>query len=231
MCGLGFGLAALAMAAGCSSHGDSPSAEPNGIEGQSVDRILTRVDSALDATSVHFVQALGGRRISDVQALHGGDNCTGLLTDEDGFAWHFTTLGAQTWITPQRRSAKLADRTGTPVEPGRYLPVELDSPGYAGKLARYTSGACHPRFFAMKQQHFTLIKGAETRVNGRPVLALKATQGSARSTVYLATTGEPVPLRTESHVGKDDFTTTWEDYGVRPRITKPATAKILPPLS
>lgn len=228
---LGFGLAALAMAAGCSANGDSPGDKPNGIEGQSVDRIFARVDKALDAASVHTVQVSGGRRIGDVHAMHGGDNCTGLFTDDQGFAWHFTTLGEQTWITPQRRSAKLTDRTGAPVEPGRYLPVETDSPGLAGKLAQYTIGACHLRFSMVKQQHFTVTKGGETRVDGRPALAVKTEKGSVESTAYFATTGEPVPLRIEGHDGKYLFTTTWEDYGAGPRIAEPPKSKTLRPLS
>ncbi|MET9879614.1 hypothetical protein ABZZ36_34105 [Actinacidiphila glaucinigra] len=139
-------MAALAMAAGCSSSGDTSGGKPNGIEGQSVDRIFARVDKALDAASVHTVQVADGRQVGDVHALHGGDDCTGLFTDDQGFAWHFTTLGEHTWITPERRGAKLVDRTGAPVEPGRYLPVELDSPGFAGELARHSSAACHLRF-------------------------------------------------------------------------------------
>ncbi|GAA4812905.1 hypothetical protein GCM10023220_50370 [Streptomyces ziwulingensis] len=51
------------------------------------------------------------------------------------------------------------------------------------------------------------------------------------STVYLATTGEPVPLRTVGRDGKHSFTTTWEEYGVGPKVTKPPESKILPPLS
>jgi hypothetical protein len=196
-----------------------------------VDRIFARVDKALDAASVHIVQMVGGRQVSDVHALHGGDNCTGLLTDDQGFAWHFTTLGGRIWITPQRRSAKLADRTGAPVEPGRYLPVDTNSPGIAGTLAQRTIAACHPRFSVLKQQHFIVTKGAETRVNGRPVLAVKAEQGGVESTAYLATTGEPVPLRVAGRDGKHLFTTTWEDYGVSPRIAKPPKSQILPSLS
>ncbi|MFB7291639.1 hypothetical protein [Actinacidiphila glaucinigra] len=228
---LGVGMAALAMAAGCSSSGDTSGGKPNGIEGQSVDRIFARVDKALDAASVHTVQVADGRQVGDVHALHGGDDCTGLFTDDQGFAWHFTTLGEHTWITPERRGAKLADRTGAPVEPGRYLPVELDSPGFAGELARYSSAACHLRFSMVKRQHVVFTKGAETRVNGRPALAVKTKQGSAEGTAYLATTGEPVPLRTVGHDGKKRFTTTWSDYGVSPRIAKPPKSKILPPLS
>ncbi|GAA4812911.1 hypothetical protein [Streptomyces ziwulingensis] len=105
---------------------------------------------------MHTVQVSGGHQVSDIHALHGGDDCMGLLTDEQGFAWRFTSLGERTWITPQQRGAMLADRTGAPVEPGLYLPVALGSPGVAGKLT---------------QQHFTVTNDAETRVNGRPVLA------------------------------------------------------------
>jgi hypothetical protein len=237
----GIGLAAVAMTAGCSSSGDGSGGgpngtkpngiEPNGIEGQSVDRIFARVDKALDAASVHTVQVSDGHRVSDVHALHGGDDCSGVLTGDQGFAWRFTTLGERTWITPQQRSAKLADRTGAPVEPGRYLPVEVDSPGFAGKLAQHTKAACHLRFSVLKQQHFTVTKGSEARVKGRPVLAVKAEQGGLESTTYLATTGEPVPLRAVGRDGKHLFITTWADYGVSPRIDKPPKAKILPPLS
>lgn len=228
---LGAGLAVLAMAVGCSSNSDSSTDKPNGIEGQPVDRIFARVDKALDAASVHTVQLSGGRKVSDVHASHGGDNCTGLHTDGHGFAWHFTTLGERIWITPQRRSAKLTDRTGAPVDQGQYLPVELSSPGFAGILAQNTSAACHMRFSLLKQQHFVITKGAKTRVNGRPALTVKAEQGGLESTVYIATTGEPVPLRVVGRDGKHLFTTTWEDYGVTPRITKPSKSKTLPPLS
>lgn len=225
---LGAGLGALGMAVGCSSHGDAPAGKPNGIEGQSVDRVFTRVDKALDATSVHTVQVSGGRKLADVHAVHGGDRCTGLLTDDDGYAWHFTTLGEHIWITPQRSSAKLADRTGAPVEPGRYLPVEVSSPGFAGTLAQHTSAGCHMRFSMLKQQHVVVTKGAESRMDGQPVLAVNAEQGDVKSTVYLATTGDPVPLRVVGRAGKQSFTTTWEDYGVTPTISAPPKSKTLP---
>ncbi|WP_330282876.1 hypothetical protein [Streptomyces sp. NBC_00588] len=227
----GFGLAAVAMTAGCSSNGDGSADRPNGIEGQSVDRILARVDKALDAASVHTVQVADGHRVSDVRAQHGGDDCKGLLTGDQGFAWRFTTLGGRTWITPQQRSPKLTDRTGAPVEPGWYLPVEADSPGFAGTLAQHTGAACHLRFSVLKQQHFKVTKGAETRVKGRPVLAVKAEQGGLESTIYVATTREPVPLRSVGHDGKHSFVTTWEEYGAGPGIAEPAKSKILPPLS
>ncbi|MFD8424966.1 hypothetical protein [Streptomyces sp. NPDC059466] len=228
---LGAGLTVLAMTAGCSANGDHSDGKPNGIEKQSVDRIFTRVDKALDAASVHTVQLSGGRTLVDVHTLHGGDSCTGLFTDEQGFAWHFTTLGGRIWISPRRRSTQLADRTGASVEPGRYLPVEVSSPGFAGTLAQRTSASCHMRFSVLKQQHMVFTKGAETRVNGRPVLAVKAEQGDVKSTVYLATTGEPVPLRVVGHDGKHVFTTTWQDYGVSPKIARPPKSKILPSLS
>jgi hypothetical protein len=160
------------LAAGCSSDGAGSSGgpagsggrsagsdgagsggRPNGIEAQSVDRILARVDKALDAASVHTVQVSGGDRVSDVRALHGGDDCTGLLSDGRGFSWRFTTLGGRTWITPRRSSAQLADRSGAPVKPGRYLPVATDSPGFAGQPAQHTVAACHLRFFPLKQLH------------------------------------------------------------------------------
>ncbi|WRZ94642.1 hypothetical protein OHB54_39770 [Streptomyces sp. NBC_01007] len=168
---LGAGLTALALAAGCPSNGDGPGGKPNGIQGQTVDRVFARADKALDATSVHTVQLSDGRQVSDVHALHGGDDCTGRLTDDQGLAWHFTALGGGTWITPQRRSAKLADRTGAkpadctgaPVEPGRYLPVETNSPGFAGTSAQRTIAACHPRFSVLKQQRFKVTKGRDPR--------------------------------------------------------------------
>ncbi|WP_392970947.1 hypothetical protein [Streptomyces sp. LN245] len=68
-------------------------------------------------------------------------------------------------------------------------------------------------------------------MNGRPVLAVKAEQGGLVSTAYLATTGEPVPLRVVGRDGKHRFTTTWKDYGDSPRIAKPPKSKVLPPLS
>jgi hypothetical protein len=60
---------------------------------------------------------------------------------------------------------------------------------------------------------------------------MKARQGGLESTTYIATTGEPVPLRTVGHDGKRTSTTTWEEYGVDTRIAKPAKSTILPPLS
>lgn len=228
---LGAGLVALGLTAGCSSHSNGSAGKPNGIGGQSVDRVFTRVDKALDATSVHTKQVSGGRKLADVHAIHGGDRCTGLLTDDTGYAWHFITLGERIWVTPERRSAKLADGTGAQVEPGRYLPVEVSSPGFAGTLAQHTSGGCHMRFSTLKQQHVVVTKGAESRMDGRPVLAVNAEQGDVKSTVYLATTGDPVPLRVVGRAGKESFTTTWEDYGVAPTISAPPKSKTLPPLT
>lgn len=58
------------------------------------------------------------------------------------------------------------------------------------------------RFSVLERQRLALTKGAESRVTGRPVVAMRPERGGLAGTAYLAATGEPLPPRVEGRASR-----------------------------
>jgi hypothetical protein len=71
-----------------------------------------------------------------------------------------------------------------------------------------------------------VTKGAATTVNGTPAIGLTTKTSSAGSTLYVATTGEPVPLEVKPEAGGTDTgKVDFVDYGAAVDVPTPPAAQ------
>ncbi|RPE35845.1 hypothetical protein EDD38_4212 [Kitasatospora cineracea] len=200
----GTGSPVSASAAAASAAAD------NGVAGQSADQVLQRAVQALkDAGAVRAagtVGSEGGQITMDLRLDTTGD-CTGTLSQGGVGSFQVVKSGQQLWVKPDQEfwqthgGPAMAQLVGD-----RYLKTTSDNPdfGEIGSLCDLT---------ALADQLGTgksgLAKGGEENVQGRPALTLTNTSGTGTGTLYVATTGEPVPLKLAKDTGAVEFS----DFG------------------
>ena len=74
-----------------------------------------------------------------------------------------------------------------------------------------------------------VTKGQTTNLNGQPVIELKPSGKLYTGKLYIATTGEPYPLKLEKH-GRETGTTTFTEWNKPVSVNAPAGALDIGPL-
>ncbi len=200
----GTGSPVSASAAAASAAAD------NGVAGQPADQVLQRSVQALkDAGAVRAagtVGSEGGQITMDLRLDTSGD-CTGTLSQGGVGSFQVVKAGQQLWVKPDQEfwqshgGPAMAQLVGD-----RYLKTTSDNPdfGEIGSLCDLTDLADQ-----LGTGKTDLAKGGEENVQGRPALALTNTSGAGTGTLYVATTGEPVPLKLAKDTGAVEFS----DFG------------------
>ncbi|MFF0391050.1 hypothetical protein ACFYS8_20510 [Kitasatospora sp. NPDC004615] len=224
----GAAAAVAALTAGCGSgHSTGPGAAgspaaatatatapapgtDNGVAGRPADEILRQSVQAL--TDAHAVRAVGtvggdGPAITIDLRLDTAGNCTGTLGQSGVGSFQVVKAGQQLWVKPDQAfwqshgGAALADAVGD-----RYLKTTSDDPDFGDIAGLCDLGALADQLGSAASD---LAKGATSTVQGRPAVALTRSTDSGTATLYVATSGPPVPLRLEQSVGAVDFS----DFG------------------
>ncbi|WP_143200458.1 hypothetical protein [Kitasatospora sp. CB01950] len=198
--------AAGTRAAGTTTAASSAPGPDNGAAAQQPAEILQRSAQALrDARSVRAVGTVagGGAPITMDLRLDLDGNCTGTLSESDVGGLQVVKAGQQLWIKPDQAfwqnhgGSAMADAVGD-----RYLKTTSDDPDFGEVTGLCDLGSLADQLGAADD----LTKGATSTVQGRPAVALsRTTDGGTTVTLYVATDGQPVPLRLEQEAGTVDF--------------------------
>ncbi|MFJ1754592.1 hypothetical protein [Kitasatospora sp. NPDC088134] len=238
------GAALLAvLAAGCGSSGgsgggSSPAATgpasaasttaaagaDNGVGQLSAPEALQRAVRALkDAGAVRAVGTVsgGGSQISMDLRMDTVGSCTGTLTQSGTGSFQVVKSGQQLWVKPDlafwqsHGGSAAAELVGD-----RYLKTTADNADFAEIGDLCNLGTLADQIGTGKTD---LAKGAPTTVQGRPALTLTNSASTGTGTLYVASTGSPVPLRLEKATGTVDFS----DFGTPVPTATPGPAQSL----
>ncbi len=216
---------AAALVAGCStkSGGEGtttpPAATDNGVANLTADEILARATTAL-ASATSF-KAKGditsdGTKVSlDVQ--FSGKDFKGNMSGE-GLQFEIIKVGNDVYLKapdavwqtllPPGQEAALA------LLKGKYVKVDASNPQFASLAGSLdTSEILKPEG--------SLTKGEAKVVNGVPTIGLA--DGTA-GTFYIATQGEPYPIRFEGKAGEGGI--DFSDFNASAAVTAPAAGEV-----
>jgi hypothetical protein len=217
---------AAALVAGCNTKSDPgtttpPAASDNGVANLSADEILARATTALN--NAKSFKAKGemdsdGTKVT-IDMQFSGKDFKGNLSGE-GMQFEIIRIGNDiylkapddVWKTflPPGQDAALA------LLRGKYVKVDASMPQFAALAGSMdTSEILKPEG--------AVTKGEAKVVNGIPTIALK--DGADNGTLYIATQGEPYPIRIEGPAaegGAIDFT----DFNASVTIAAPAAGEV-----
>ena len=216
-------VATVALLAGCTSS--SPTPEPtapvdNGIAGLPVEEIVTRAQGALGRVSSYRMRGVmtNDGRTAKIDLLNGGKNVRGTIEIE-GRALEILRIGNDLYMKasdefwkqfiPAQRQSVLTMLSG------KYVKVDATNASFSALTEAFDASE-------IVKADGAVTKGTPTTVNGTPAIGL--VNGDQKSTLYVATVGEPKPLRIESPSGRGsiDFT----DYGKPMEFAAPASSEV-----
>jgi hypothetical protein len=214
---------AAALVAGCNTKSDEgttpPAASDNGVAGLTADEILARATTALN--SAQSFKAKGdmtsdGTKVS-IDMQFSGKDFKGNMSGE-GLQFEIIKVGTdvylkapdEVWQTllPPGQEAALA------LLKGKYVKVDATNPQF-GSLASSLDTA------EILKPEGTVTKGEAKVVNGVPTIALV---DSTAGTIYIATQGEPYPIRIEGKAGEGGI--DFSEFNTSAAVTAPPAGEV-----
>ncbi len=200
-------LAILALGAGLAGCGSSD----NGVASKSAAEILAAATAAAQhASSVHVVSGASVRRtkftLDAIMASGQGQARASLL----GTAFEAIRTANTLYLKGNATlSARLGATLGVKIPPNTWLKGPAN--GTLKQLGLFTSTNSEIPWILGKRG--TLTKGAIVKINGQPAIELKQVTKLYTGVLYIATTGEPYPIKLLKHgreTGQTTFT-AWND--------------------
>jgi hypothetical protein len=208
-------VGALALA-GC---GGSSS---NGVASKSAEEILSAaVTAAKGASSVHMSGSVtsSGQPIGVDFQLAKGRGATGSMT-LNGAKADLVLVGGKVYM---KGSAQFWSRAGG-TQGAAAAQLLKDRWVVAPATGQFTSLVqitdVNALMGQLSKDHGTLTKGAETKVAGEKVIAVKSSKGG---TLYVATTGKPYPIQL-SQSGGGGGKITFDNWGASVKLEAPKGA-------
>lgn len=203
------------MLAGCGGDGG------NGVADLGVDEILAEAQEAIDAAETARIVGSGTLEgeTMDLDLTYGVDSAIGAigvggaefeLTSVDGNVYMYGGTESWTQLGGEAFASMLADK---------YVLVPADDPSFSD-MAEFLDLSAMTSELLVPDGEVT--KGDESEIDGQAVIALVDEDGS---TLYIATTGEPLPVQVtppEGESGTLDF-----EWDVEVDITAPDEADVI----
>ena len=191
-------LILLATLAGCGSDSnDSGSSESNGIESKRPQQILEETAAALRQVKTFHVEGTQARRTEQVKADVAGPKELRLDLKQRDAKARMVFVDGSVYLNGNAAFWRKAEAGQDARQlDGRWLKV----PGAEGdleKIAKEVDPANLSR--CLLKDHGTLAPGGKANVDGRPAVVIvdKGDRpGTSPGRLYVAATGEPLPLRT-----------------------------------
>jgi hypothetical protein len=207
-------LAAPALTmAGCGSS----SSRGNGVAAKAPQDILAASRTAAQtASSVHVVSESGTGPLKLRLDLHlsrnGGYGKIAIL----GTSFELRRAGHTLYL---RGSPRFYQRLGitTHIPAGSWVAIPADMP-QVSQLASFTSPSKETGLLLTSND--AVSKGATSTLEGQPVIELKPSGRLYTASLYIATTGQPYPLKLEKH-GRLTATTTFSAWNDAVTVTPP----------
>jgi hypothetical protein len=229
--------AVVLLAAGCGGDTTSGTGSPaptssgssaagSGVAALSAQEILAKAVSALQAAKSVRIKGeggAGGERFS-IDLRYAGENSTGTL-GSSGQTIELRKLGQTVYLKGSREF--WTDNGGegaAQLLAGKWLKTPVTDPRF-GKLSEVTD--LRETAESILDPDGTITKGAEKTVNGVPSVGL-VSSGKDGGTLWVATTGEPYPVRIEpgaqsGQQGALDFT----GYGESVTVEAPPADQVV----
>lgn len=162
-------------------------------------------DALLQVSSLHLsargsLDGSGDRMSVDLTLDRAGNCAGGVDMGEDGSV-EIVKRADDVWLKPDRAfwetHVPIGGATFDAILDGRYMQAKADD----ARLLTVTEVCDLDTFRELitdnrdAAERGTLTKGRETEVDGAPVIPVTRTQGEERLTMYVATEGEPYPVR------------------------------------
>lgn len=203
--------------AGCGGDGDSG----NGVAELGVDEIFAEAQEAIDAAETARIVGTGSieGEAMELDLTYGPDSGVGTiglggaefeLTSVDGNVYMFGSSATWEQLGGGAFASMLADK---------YVLIPADDPSFSEMTEFLDLSAMGSELLVPDGE---VTKGDETEINGQAVIALVDEDGS---TLYVATTGEPLPVQVtppEGESGTMDF-----EWGVEVDVTAPDEADVV----
>jgi hypothetical protein len=207
-----------ASSGGGSASTAAPSASTNGISSMSVTEILDKTAAAAKAQKSVHISGKGtnsGQAFAIDMTLRNGGGGTGSISiDTDTL--NLVSTGSTLYIKADKAYwTKYANATAAAVIGDRWVKVPASDASYQdlGSLADFTAS-----LDSYLKPSGTPTKGGEKTIAGRPAQGLVDSDGG---TLWIATTGDPVPLLIES-TGTSGGAITFADWNKTVDVTAPA---------
>ena len=177
-----------ALLAGCGSSG----AKSNGVEDKSANEIVQSASQAAKAAdSVHIAGTInaGGKITLDLSLARGEGGKGKIQTN--GMTFEIISTGGKVYFkTNAAALQQLGGGVAAQLLQGRWIVAPSSLPQF-GSLSALTD--LRRLFGSITSSLGTLQKGDTSDVNGQPAIAVTSTRKGG--TLYVATTGEPYPLK------------------------------------
>jgi hypothetical protein len=181
-----------ALLAGCGSSGT----KSNGVEDKSATEIVQSAKTAAKgADSVHIAGTInaGGKVTLDL-SLERGKGGKGKIQTNNMTFDVISTGGKVYFKTNAAALQQLGGGIAAQLLAGRWI----IAPASLGQISSLTSLTDMEKLFdSLTSSLGTLTKGDTSDVNGQPAISVTSTRPAGGGTLYVATTGEPFPLKLE----------------------------------
>ncbi|HEX6869951.1 MAG TPA: hypothetical protein VF163_02540 [Micromonosporaceae bacterium] len=218
---------AAALVGGCATTGD-PAANPsssttqtsNGVADLTADEILAKAKTALAAAKSFHVKGETTEEgaAAKIDMKFAGKDFAGTV-ESAGMTLELVRVGADLYMkapvefwqsfVPKEQQAALA------LLNGKYVKVDATSPDFSAMANAFNTDE-------LVKPEGTVSKGEAKTINGTPAIGLVDSKDNA--VLYIATVGEPLPLKAEgpSGTGSLEFT----EYNATFDIKAPAAAEV-----
>ncbi|WP_432151375.1 hypothetical protein [Streptomyces sp. bgisy029] len=215
--------AAGAAAVALTVTGGAVAQADDDIASLSAEQIADRSrDALLQVSSLHL-SARGsldgsGERMSVDLTLDRAGNCAGGVDMGEDGSVEIVKRADDVWLKPDKAfwetHVPIGGATFDAILDGRYMKAKADD----ARLLTVTEVCDLDTFRELitdnrdAAERGTLTKGRETEVDGAPVVPVIRTQGEERLTVYVATEGEPYPVRITVRGAEEEGTVNFSGF-------------------
>lgn len=221
------GLALVGCGDGDASQGGAPAPTTNGVEQLSAAKILDRAKAAaVAAGSVH----VSGEVVDDEDAVgidvrFGADGSTGTMA-VNGAELELLRVGADVYMKATGDTwDELTGRQGVgELIADRYVKVPAGDESF-GNLTTFLN--LESFIDDVLDPTGELAKGKTTQVRGTQAIGIVDTDKKDGGTLYVALTGEPLPLRIKGPAGSTKGAVDFLDWGKPVEIVPPAEADVI----
>jgi hypothetical protein len=203
-----------ALLAGCGSSGS----KSNGVENKTAPEIVQSAKAAAKgADSVHIAGTVnaGGKVTLDLSLARGKGGKGKIVTN--GMTFEVISTGGKVYF---KTNAAALQRLGGGIAAQLLQGRWIIAPSSLGQFTSLTALTDMTKLFdSLTSSLGTLDKGATTDVNGQPAVTVTSTRPAGSGTLYVATTGEPFPLKLEgskSNAGSITFDQWNEPVDLKP---------------
>jgi hypothetical protein len=237
-------VASAVLLAGCSGGGSgstpatsSPSASApaassaaagaaGGLAGQDARAILDRSRAAFTAAqSVHLKGRItqGSQTTGVDLRIKGSQGATGTIAMSAG-TLKVVRIGRVAYVSGDRKFwTNTLNAAAAQQLSGKWVKTSPDTPGFS-QFIRFTQ--LEGGWDQMLKPSSTMTKGAETEVNGTPAIELKE-GGPSGGSLFIATRGEPYPLRVSGAGGSTSGRLDFTEYGEPVTLAAPPAGQVI----